>query len=125
MTIGSIGIITGSAERIIGDIRTLGNYIVAFVFLIIGLNLMDLLKLPFERINLKAKGITCSFNLKLIFCMVLSPCTFTFMATLLGVVFYFAKTNLLFPILLLLTFTIRHNIVIVLAGTLIKKFRDI
>lgn len=127
ITIALIGIITASAGRIMGDLGTIGNYIVALVFLIIGLYLMDLLKLPLGGINFKSNkrnGLLSALILGLIFGIGLGPCTFAFMAPILGVVFHLARINLFFSILLLLAFAIGHCTVIVIAGTLTKKVQE-
>ncbi len=47
ITIGLIGLITGLAGRMMGDIGGYGNYVVAIVFFVIGLNLLGILPLPF------------------------------------------------------------------------------
>src|SRR4030067_964104 len=47
ITIGLIGLITGLAGRMMGDIGGYGNYFVAIVFFAIGLNLLGVLPLPF------------------------------------------------------------------------------
>jgi len=47
----------------------------------------------------------------------LGPCTFAYMAPMLGVTFKLASTNLLYGVLLLLIYGIGHCSVIVFAGT--------
>ena len=58
-----------------------------------------------------------AFILGLVFGIALGPCTFAYMAPMLGVTFKLAATNLLYGILLLLVYGIGHCSVIVLAGT--------
>jgi cytochrome c-type biogenesis protein len=53
----------------------------------------------------------------LIFGVALGPCTFAYMAPMLGVTFRLASTNLAFGVLLLLVYGIGHCSVIVVAGT--------
>jgi len=127
VTIALIGLITASLGRIMGNIGTTGNYIVAGVFFIIGLYLMDIIKLPWDGANLKTtkqKGVLAAFILGLLFGIGLGPCTFAFMAPVLGVVFQVARTNLIYAIVLLLAFGIGHCAVIVAAGTLSKKVQQ-
>jgi cytochrome c-type biogenesis protein len=54
----------------------------------------------------------------------LGPCTFAYMAPVLGVVFQVAKTNIIYSVILLLAFGIGHILVIVTAGTLTKKVQQ-
>ena len=53
ITIALIGIITASMGRLMGDLGAIGNYVVAIVFFIVGLNLLDLINLPWNRIEIK------------------------------------------------------------------------
>jgi cytochrome c-type biogenesis protein len=127
ITIALIGLITASFGRLMGDIGVYGIYFVALIFLIIGLYLMDIIKLPWDGAELKTtskKGFAAALILGLLFGIGLGPCTFAFMAPVLGVVFQVARSNLIYAIVLLLTFAIGHCSVIVLAGTLTKKVQE-
>ena len=121
ITIGLIGLITALAGRMMGDIDGYGNYFVAIVFFAVGLNLLGVLPLPFmeggANPNYKRKGILAAFILGLIFGVALGPCTFAYMATMLGVVFSMASTQLALAISLLAAFAIGHCAVLVFAGT--------
>jgi cytochrome c-type biogenesis protein len=121
ITIGLIGLITALAGRMMGDIGGYGNYFVAIVFFAVGLNLLGVLPLPFmeggANPNYKRKGILAAFILGLIFGVALGPCTFAYMATMLGVVFSMASTQLALVISLLAAFAIGHCAVLVFAGT--------
>jgi cytochrome c-type biogenesis protein len=122
ITIGIIGLITGLMGRMIGDIGGYGNYFVAVIFFAVGLNLLGILPLPFmeggaANPNYKRKGFLAAFILGLLFGIALGPCTFAYMATMLGVVFSMASTKIVFAISLLLAYGIGHCTVLVLAGT--------
>lgn len=121
ITIGLIGLITGLAGRMMGDIGGYGNYVVAVVFFVIGLNLLGILPLPFmeggANPNYKRKGFLAAFILGLIFGVALGPCTFAYMATMLGVVFSMAGTQLTLALLILAAFAVGHCSVLVFAGT--------
>jgi cytochrome c-type biogenesis protein len=121
ITIGVIGLITGLMGRMVGDIGGYGNYFVAIIFFIVGLNLLGVLPLPFmeggANPNFQRKGIFAAFILGLLFGIALGPCTFAYMATMLGVVFNIASTKIIFAVSLLLTYGIGHCAVIVFAGT--------
>lgn len=121
ITIGTIGLITGLMGRLVGDIGGYGNYFVAIIFFAIGLNLMGFLPLPFmeggANPNYQRKGLWAAFILGLLFGIALGPCTFAYMATMLGVVFSIASTQTAFAISLLLAYGIGHCAVLIIAGT--------
>jgi cytochrome c-type biogenesis protein len=126
ITIASIGIITASLGRLIGDVGTYGNYLVAAIFFIVGLYLLDIIKIDWNFAGLKqtkVKGLLAALILGLLFGIALGPCTFAFMAPVLGVVFQTAQTNYLLAVIFLLAFGIGHCSVIVGAGTLTGKVR--
>ena len=121
ITIGVIGLITGLAGRMIGDIGGYGSYFVAIIFFAVGLNLLEILPLPFmegsANPKFKRKGFLAAFILGLLFGIALGPCTFAYMATMLGVVFSIASTKIVFAVSLLLAYGIGHCTVLVFAGT--------
>lgn len=121
ITIGVVGLITGLMGRMVGDIGGYGSYFVAIIFFAIGLNLMGVLPLPFmeggANPNYQRKGFLAAFILGLLFGIALGPCTFAYMATMLGVVFSIASTQIAFALSLLLAYGIGHCAVLVFAGT--------
>ncbi|GAB4117800.1 MAG: cytochrome c biogenesis protein CcdA [Candidatus Caldatribacteriota bacterium] len=120
-TIAAIGIITGLLGRMLGDIGSFGNYIVAVIFFIIGLHLLEIIQLPFlSKANQPAfqkKGILAAFGLGFIFGIALGPCTFAYMAPMLGIVFTISVTQFFYGAALLFAYGIGHCSIIVLAGT--------
>lgn len=121
VTIALIGIITLLLGRLMGDIGTTGNYLVAVVFFAIGLYLLDIIKLPWNGFGInstKYKGLTAAFLLGFLFGIGLGPCTFAFMAPVLGVVFQTASSDILLPAALLTSFALGHCLVIAGAGTM-------
>ncbi|MBC8184533.1 cytochrome C biogenesis protein [candidate division KSB1 bacterium] len=124
ITIAAIGLITASLGRLMGDVGNIGNYLVALIFVVVGLYLLDIIKLDwggFASSSIKQKGWLAALILGLLFGIGLGPCTFAFMAPMLGVVFQVAAKQLVFAIALLAAFGIGHCSVIVLAGTLTEK----
>ncbi|HPV40131.1 MAG TPA: cytochrome c biogenesis protein CcdA [Spirochaetota bacterium] len=121
ITIGVIGLITGLMGRMMGDVGSWGNYFVAAIFFIVGLHLLGVIPLPFlekgASPDFKRKGLAAAFVLGLIFGVALGPCTFAYMAPMLGVVFSVASTKILFAVSLILAYALGHCSVIVLAGT--------
>ncbi len=124
ITIAVIGIITASLGKLMGDIGSIGNYLVAGIFFLVGLYLLDILKLNWNSLGLKqtkTKGLLSALILGLLFGLALGPCTFAYMAPVLGIVFQTAQTNYFLSVIFLLAFGIGHCAVIVGAGTLTGK----
>lgn len=120
ITIGVIGGITAAAGRMMGDIGQWGNYVVAVIFFVVGLYLLGAISLPMPNAaqpGMRSKGMLAAFILGLVFGVALGPCTFAYMAPMLGVTFRLASTNLAYGILLLVLYGVGHCGVIVLAGT--------
>ena len=120
LSIALIGIVTAAAGRMLGDIGRFGNYFVAAIFFLVGLHLVGVIPLPFSgprQIALKKKGMLAAFILGLVFGIALGPCTFAYMAPMLTVAFKLAATNLVYGMLLLLSYGVGHCSVIVFAGT--------
>ena len=120
ITIAAIGAVTAAAGRMMGDVGQYGNYFVALIFFVVGLHLLDVIPMPFSgpgQVGIKRKGLLAAFIIGLVFGIALGPCTFAYMAPVLGVTFKLASTNLSYGILLLLVYGIGHCSVIVFAGT--------
>ncbi len=120
ITIAGIGAITAAAGRMLGDVGPYGNYFVAVVFFVFGLILLDVIPLPFSgpgQVGMKRKGMLAAFILGLVFGIAIGPCTFAFMAPVLGVTFKVASSNIAYGIILLLVYGLGHCSVIVFAGT--------
>ncbi|MFH2001815.1 MAG: cytochrome c biogenesis protein CcdA [Planctomycetota bacterium] len=120
ITIGAIGAVTAAAGRMMGDVGTLGNYFVAGIFFLVGLHLLDVIPMPWSgpgQVGMKRKGMMAAFFLGLVFGIAIGPCTFAYMAPMLGVTFKLSSTNLMYGVLLLLIYGIGHCSVIVFAGT--------
>jgi cytochrome c-type biogenesis protein len=123
--IAVIGIITGALGRIMGDVGSWGNYVVAVVFFVVGLYLMDVIRLPasggfLHPLQIRSPLLS-AFALGLIFGVALGPCTFAFMAPVLGVVFELSHTNAVTAGGLLLAFGLGHCSVIVITGGLATR----
>lgn len=120
ITIALIGVITAAAGRMMGDVGSWGNWFVAGIFFLVGLHLWDILPMPWSgpgQVGVKRKGLLAAFLLGLIFGIALGPCTFAYMAPMLGIAFSEASSNLLYAIALLLAYGLGHCAVIVFAGT--------
>ncbi len=120
ITIALIGVATAAAGRMLGDVGRWGNYGVALIFFVVGLYLLDAIRFRPPAVvqpGVRSKGMAAAFLLGLLFGLALGPCTFAFMAPMLGVTFRLASSNPSYGILLLFLYGVGHCGVIVLAGT--------
>jgi cytochrome c-type biogenesis protein len=123
ISIAVIGVITALAGRMAGDVGPYGNYFVALIFFAVGLHLLGVFPIPWfgaGTVGMSRKGLLAAFVLGLIFGIALGPCTFAYMAPMLGVTFRLGASNLPYGILLLAMYGIGHCSVIILAGTYIE-----
>jgi len=120
ITIGVIGAVTAAAGRMLGDVGRWGSYGVAVIFFVVGLYLLDAIRIPVPgaaQPGVRRKGMLAAFILGLVYGVALGPCTFAYMAPMLAVTFRLAATNLPYGILLLVLYSVGHCAVIVFAGT--------
>jgi cytochrome c-type biogenesis protein len=120
ITIALIGAVTAALGRMMGDVGRYGNYLVAAIFFFVGLHLIGVIPAPWSgpgQVGTKQRGLLAGFILGLLFGVALGPCTFAYMAPMLGVTLQVATTNLVYAIALLLAFGVGHCSVIVAAGT--------
>lgn len=128
ITIAAIGALTAAAGRMLGDVGRYGNYFVALIFFVVGLHLLGVIPMPWSgpgQVGMKRKGLLAALVLGLVFGIALGPCTFAYMAPMLGVTFKLASTSLVYGVLLLLAYGLGHCAVIVTAGTstkLVQRF---
>ncbi len=120
VTIAAVGAITAAAGRMMGDLGPYMDYGVAVVFFAVGLILLDVIPAPWSgpgRVGMKRKGLLAALVLGLVFGLALGPCTFAYMAPILGIAFRVAATHLAYGVVLLLAYGVGHCSVIVAAGT--------
>lgn len=120
ITIAAIGVITAAAGRMMGDVGRYGNYFVAVILFAVGLHLLGVIPMPWSgpaQVGMKRKGMLAAFILGLVYGIALGPCTFAYMALILGVTFKLASSSMGYGVLLLAMYGIGHCSVIVVAGT--------
>ena len=120
VTIGLIGVATAAAGRMMGDVGRYGNYFVAVIFFVVGLHLIGVIPMPWSgpgQVGMKRRGLLAALVLGLVFGVALGPCTFAFMAPVLGVAFRTGAEHPLYAAALLLAYGVGHCSVIVAAGT--------
>lgn len=104
LTIAAVGVLTAAAGRMLGDIGAYGTYLVAAIFIVVGLHLLGLVPMPWSgpgQVGMRRRGALAAFILGLLFGVALGPCTFAYMAPMLAVTFRLAETRLWYGILLL------------------------
>ena len=124
-SIGLVGIATAAAGRMLGDVGRVGNWLVAVVFFAVGLNLLGLLPLPAlasAPAGTGRRGATGALLLGLVFGVALGPCTFAFMAPLLGIAFHASGTGAApYGVVLVALYGLGHAAAIVFAGSSIQS----
>lgn len=119
-SIGLIGVVTASLGRMLGDVGIWGNILVAAVFFVVGLYLMDIVRLEWNTFRVRPLDIKPwigALALGLLFGVGLGPCTFAYMAPVLGVAFSLATTDMASAVALIAAFGVGHCTVIVAAGS--------
>jgi cytochrome c-type biogenesis protein len=118
-SIAAIGALTAAAGRMLGDVGRVGTWALAAVFLVFGLNLVGVLPLPSfggKPPAMRRRGASGALLLGLVFGAALGPCTFAFMAPLLGLVLYAGDSGAAPGVLLVALFGLGHAGAIALAG---------
>ena len=123
LAIAVTGLITGLLGRMVGDIGTLGYVVLALAVVYAGLSILGIVPLPLSgsdtgrhagRFGNSRWG---GFVLGVIFGAALGPCTFAFMAPVLGLILAISADKLLLAVGLGLAFAVGHGGVVVLAGS--------
>ncbi len=119
-TLALVGALTAAAGRMVGDLGSWATWAVAGLLLVTGLNLLDLLPLPQvapAQVRLRRHGVLAAALLGLVFGLALGPCTFAFMAPVLGFAFRAAAASPVFAALMLVAYAVGHCSILVAAGT--------
>jgi cytochrome c-type biogenesis protein len=118
-SIAVIGAITAAAGRMLGDVGRTGTWVLAAVLVAVGLNLLGVLPLPsFGRAPgvTRRRGVPGALLLGLVFGAALGPCTFAFMAPLLGIVLHSGASDAALGAVLVGLFGLGHAGAIAFAG---------
>jgi cytochrome c-type biogenesis protein len=118
-SIAAIGVATALAGRMLGDVGRVGNYLLAAIFVLVGLNLAGALRLPASLaspVSSRRRGAVGALLLGLVFGVALGPCSFAFMAPLLALAFRYGPTATAYGAILLALYGLGHAATIALAG---------
>lgn len=125
-----VGALVAAAGQALHGARAWAGYAAAAMLLAAGLHLLDLLPLPITGLRPKAgarKGALAAFSIGLFLGIGLSPCTFAFLAPILGVAFGAATRHAGLGAGLLLAFALGHSAVVGVAGastSLAQRYLD-
>jgi cytochrome c-type biogenesis protein len=111
----------------LGDIGRWSNYLVAGIFVLVGLYLLGIIKFELPgaaNAKTRGKGVWAGFLLGLLFGLALGPCTFAYMAPILAIVLAKSSSSLVYGIPLLLAYGLGHCSVIVFAGTFTRVIEN-
>lgn len=118
VTFTILGIISGLAGSMFGDVGSFWKYTVVGVCFVMGLHLLGLFKLNFNlplSINIKRGGSIKAFFLGLLFGVISSPCAVPILAVLLA--FVASKGNVFYGAFLLFIYALGHSFLVLIAGT--------
>ncbi len=119
LSILMVGILSSAAGRIMGDLGALPYYLVSLVFVLFGLNLTGAVPMNWNLVDKlvprdgRKRG---AVFLGLVIGVGLGPCTFVFIAPILGLTLTLSAAEQAFGILLLGIFALAHCMLLVLAG---------
>ncbi len=120
-TLGAMGAAAAIAGTLFGKIGTVPKVAVAVFLILCGFWLMDVP--PLSRIGLSSKvvptrrGAFGALGLGLVYGLILGPCSFAFLAPMIGIAFSAGSSDLGFGIGLMAAFALGHCSAIVTAGT--------
>jgi len=123
VTLALIGVATSLAGRIMGDVGPVVRIIIAAFLIFCGLWLMDIPPLArltpsFSVKQDSRRGPQGALILGLVYGVILGPCTFAFLAPMLGLVFAAGAYEVAYGASLMFFYAVGHTIAIVAAGPL-------
>jgi cytochrome c-type biogenesis protein len=126
-SIALIGAITAALGRMLGNVGGWVNYLVAAVFFMMGLHLLDVIPLPLGSpagLRTVRRGYLAALAIGFVYGVALGPCTFAYMAPVLAVAFKSGATAPFFAAALITAFGLGHCAVITAAGTSVTKVQQ-
>jgi cytochrome c-type biogenesis protein len=116
-----IGVVTSLTGRLLGDVGTVPRIVVAVFLFFCGLWLMDVP--PFSKISVSfsskpgKRGALGALTLVLVYGIILGPCSFAFLAPMLGLVFSAGRSNIVYGTVLMAFYALGHTVAIIAAGS--------
>jgi len=118
-----IGLVTSMLGRLMGDVGAWVEPVMGVVFMIVALFISDIVRMPsfVSGVSAGGKGVWAALSLGFIMGIALGPCSFAFMAPILGILFSSAWSRMFYALALLGAYVIGHCLVIILVGTYSAK----
>lgn len=116
-----IGLITGLLGKMLGDVGSWTEPVLGVIFLVMAFFIADIFRMPSFLSGGAGKparkGIWGALSLGFLLGIALGPCSFAFMAPILGIMFTSAGSQFIFALGLVLAYISGHCLVTILAGT--------
>jgi cytochrome c-type biogenesis protein len=124
LAITLLGVVSALAGRLMIRLETAGYCLAAIVFLLVGLEMLDVISLPWfhprkERVH--RKGLPGALLLGTVFGLASGPCTLAFLAPVLAFACKTGTTHPAFAFFSVLLFGLGNTLIVVLAGTFSEK----
>jgi cytochrome c-type biogenesis protein len=119
LALAIVGALVAGLGQALQEWRRPGAYVTAIVLLAAGLHLLGIIPLPLAGLRLRAgarKGRLAALSAGLFLGIGLSPCTFAFLAPVLGAALGVAAARAVYGFALLIAFALGHCAVIAIAG---------
>jgi cytochrome c biogenesis protein CcdA len=118
LAFGILGVLAGVTGRLLGDVGAFWRYIVVAVCLVMGIYLLEIIKIPLPQINVgnpKLRGFAGAFLMGLLFGIVSTPCAVPILAVIL--VLIASQGSIVYGFGLLFFYGLGHCTLILVAGT--------
>jgi len=119
LALAIVGVLVAGLGQALQEWRRPGAYVTAIVLLVAGLHLLGIIPLPLTGLKLRSgarKGRLAALSAGLFLGIGLSPCTFAFLAPVLGAALGVAAVRPVYGFALLVAFALGHCAVIAVAG---------
>ena len=119
LALAVVGALIAVVGQALQEWRRVGGYATAVILLVAGLHLLGLIPLPLSGLSvsaIKRKGRLAALAAGLFLGIGLSPCTFAFLAPVLGAALGAAAGSAVYGFALLLSFAVGHCSVLAVAG---------
>lgn len=117
VTFGIMGVIAATTGSLFGDVGNVWRYIVAAVCFLMGIHLLEIIKIPLPSVqmkNIRFTGMLGAFLMGMLFGVVSTPCAVPILAVILVLVA--AKGSMVYGTGLLFSYALGHCVLILVAG---------
>ncbi len=126
ITFSILGVIAATTGRLLGDVGNFWRYIVVAVCFLMGIHLLEIIKIPIPSVNVKnpkLTGLLGALLMGMLFGLVSAPCAVPILAVIL--VLIASKGSIVYGLGLLFFYALGHCLLIVIAGTSIGVAKGI